>query len=178
MELLYIAIALMVVVLIYQQVVVPLRLQKKMIDLLSELENLGYNITIEKNQGYQYAIENKDQLYLVAVCNIPSNSTVTINSKDTWHLAWGGNPKDKGRSYRHDRYLSELTTFLKRDYHYDKPTTKIIMLYPSTEKVLRYLNESELDIITPKETPYGYKVTTYKTFIQDFHQYIEKGASS
>ena len=176
MELLYIALAIMVLGLIFQQLVVPFIEQKKMLTLLTQLEASGYNITIEKNQGYQYAIENKDYLYLLSVCSIPSNSTVTINSKDTWHLAWGGNPKDRGRSYRHDRYLTELTTFLKRDYHFDKPIIKIVLLYPSTEKVLRYLNESELDIITPDKTPYGVKVTTYKTFIEDFHQYIEKGA--
>jgi len=135
---------------------------------LGPLEEQGFVLTVEKNQPYQYALESQDRLFLIYVCSIPSNSTVTINSKETWSLTWGGNPRNKGRAYPNQRYLMELTSFLKREFKFDKPTQKIIILYPYTENILRYLNESELEIIHSQDSPYGYKVMMANTFINDF----------
>ncbi|MDD4211920.1 MAG: hypothetical protein PHY42_00760 [Bacilli bacterium] len=174
MEILYIALGTMLVFLLYYRIIVPVQTHKKMIKLLSPLEELGYILTVEKNKPYQYALESQNSLFLIAVCKIPSNSTVTINSKDTWSLTWGGNPRNKGRAYHNQRYLTELTPFLRSEFKFDKPTEKLIILYPSTENILRYLNESELELVLPNAKPYGYRVLRASTLFENFKE-IEGG---
>ncbi len=166
MTFLYIVIILFLLYLSYTFLILPYLVNKKMLDLFKTLTN-KYHYKQIKKALYHYTLENQEIKYLINVCIIPSNSTVTINSKDTWSLTWGGNPKNKGRAYHKQRYLTELTPFLQKDYANEKKVIKLIILYPHTENILRYLNESELDIVKAKDSPYGYKVTTYKNFLSD-----------
>ena len=92
---------------------------------------------ISKNKD-TFILEKDDKKVLIEVLAIPSNSSVTINSKSTWCLRWGG--KRYGRGYPNQRYLNEISDFLKQKSDY----SKVIMLYKNTEKILMYLNESEI----------------------------------
>jgi hypothetical protein len=83
---------------------------------------------------------------------------ITINSKDTWVVQWGGSSKDFGRAYPNKKYLDEIKDFLKKEYESEKKVYKIIVINNSTEKIVRYLNESELAVVSYKETIYGYKI--------------------
>lgn len=170
MEILYIAIALMVFVIVINLYVLPTMRYKKVFTLLQNVEGKGFVLEAVKNKNYDFIIENKDLIIYLKAAYIPSNSSVTINSKSTWRLQWGG--YKAGRAYPHDRYLNELTPFLNETIKKDKKFLKVIMLYPGTEKVLMYLNESELDVVDINKTPYGYKVTTYNTFMDDFAKII------
>lgn len=173
MEYWIIAAAIIIVYLIYRFIYYPRKMNKDIISLLNNFEN-EYKITKHKKDLYHYSLESNKQIYLLYFCSIPANSMVTINSRQTWSLTWGGNIKDKGRAYRKQRYLHELVRFLSQDFDFDKEYTKIIILYPDTENIVRYLNESDLDVVTAKDTPYGYKVTTFPRFIEDFNNFFRK----
>lgn len=172
MEFLYGAVALIVIILMINITILPNVRLKKIYTLLQTCEDKGFFVKAVKNKNYDFLIENENMLLLIKTIFIPRNSSVTINSKDTWKLQWGGSSHNKGRVYPNDRYLNELTPFLKEVIKKDKKVLKVIMLYPSTEKVLMYLNESELDLIDIDKTPYGYKVTTFATFAGDFDKII------
>ena len=111
-----------------------------------------------KNKLYDFTIENDECKILIRLLDVPSNSMITINSKDTWALQWGGSSSDLGRAYPNKKYLDEIKDFLKKEYVDEKKLYKIILVNKSTEKIVRYLNESELAVVSYKETVYGYKV--------------------
>ena len=165
---LYVALILVVVLLVINLVILPQYRLKKTYEELLKLEKHGFITMIVKKKNYDFIFESEDITFLVKMVAIPSNSQVTINNKWTWRLSWGGNSKNKGRSYPNNRYLHEVVDFLKETYKKEKLTVKLILLYPQTEKILMYLNESELDIITPDKTPYGYKVISLNNLISQF----------
>lgn len=111
-----------------------------------------------KKKKYNFVMETNTKKYLIKVIDIPSNSMITINSKETWKLSWGGSKNDLGRAYPNDKYLDELKPFLTMPLKDETNTMKIVLLIPGTEKIVRYLNESELEVVTFTNTPYGYKI--------------------
>lgn len=139
---------------------------KNIYDLLKKNEG-KYRLIKAKKKSYDYVLrcENKD-IYL-CVLKIPKYSMVCINSKDTWKLSYNSVKQDKGRGYSNSRYLDEIKYFLLNDIKTEKTYLKVIMLYKTTEGIVRYLNESELDCIDINKTPYGYKITTYDSFEKD-----------
>lgn len=111
-----------------------------------------------KNKYYDFTIENDDVKLFIRVLDVPSNSMITINSKDTWVLQWGGSSKDFGRAYPNKKYIDEIKDFLKKEYESEKKSYKIILVNKCTEKIVIYLNESELAVVTFKDTVHGYKI--------------------
>ena len=148
--------------------------KNKMNLVFSEIElfvkEKGYTFERVKNKPYDVIIKKDQKVYYINLCNIPSNSSVTINSKNTWCLRYGG--KRVGRSYPNKRYMNELIPFLNlknNNTNSNNSYVKIILLYPSTEKVLKYINESDICEVKPTDLPYGYRVMNYK----DFYNYFD-----
>lgn len=123
-----------------------------------------------KNKLYDCIIKTEKNTFLIKVTKIPSNSSVTINSKETWCLRFGGGSRN-GRNYPNKQYMNDLCDFLKMptENTKDSKIVKLIILYPSTEKILKYMNESEICEIKPSDTPYGYKVIGYNNLYKDFN---------
>lgn len=172
MIILYIAIGLMIIVLIYKIVIEPNIRYKKVFEMLQEFEKGDYLLTPVKDRTFDFKLENQEILLLIKVIGIPSNSAVTINNKYTWRLSWGGSSRKAGRAYPKNRYLNEMIPFLKEVMKSDKKIIKITILYPNTEKVLRYINESDLELINPKDSPHGYKVVSFIDFKKHFNDII------
>ena len=171
MEFIYIAIALILVFSGYKFIIYPSIITKNINQLLEKYKD-KYNIEKGIKKSYDYILEDDKKIIPLKFISVPRNSQITINNISTWKLQWGGDGAKPGRSYPNERYLHEVIPFIKQNHQSEKKIVKIIILYPRTEKILRYLNESELDIITPEKTPYGYKVTTYTNFDEDFDTLI------
>ena len=132
-------------------------------------EKNGYFYERCKDRRYDMIIKGDDFVMYLAMCKVPASSSITINSRNTWCLRFGG--KRKGKGYSSQRYLTELTPFL--NFNPDKDATgkaiyKVVVFYPTTEVVLKYMNESEIMEIKPKNISFGYKAITYKTLFTDF----------
>lgn len=150
----YIILAALVITFIIVMIIVPKVKYNKVKEILLKYPNFKEY----KNKYYNFTIENEESKLFIKVINVPKNSMITINSKDTWNLSWGGSSLDYGRAYPNNRYLDELQLFLRNDYQSEKKVYKIILLNKSTEKIVRYLNESELSVVTFSDTVYGYKI--------------------
>ena len=125
-----------------------------------EIENIvnKNNWQLEtKNSDCDYLIKTENKNIKIVVAKIPSNSSVTINSKTTWCLRWGGSRE--GRSYPNQRYMNELIKFLNMK----SDDIKLIVLYPEYEKLQRYLNESEIALVGEKEKVYDYYVVKFNS---------------
>lgn len=137
----------------------------------SELEKvcMEYNYCLEKGDKVcDYIISTSNKKIKLVICDIPKNSSVTINSRLTWCLRWGG--KRVGRSYPNQRYMNELTTFLKLNK--EEGVLKVIALYPQTEKIQKYLNESEIAVVNRGELVYDYKVINFSEINKGFDDLV------
>jgi hypothetical protein len=142
------------------------RIKKKIISLLNNLSlQYQYSLKTFNKEKYDFVINSKiisnnpNKLY-IKVCYVPKNSSITINSKNTWKLSYGGSGSRPGRHYNNERYLTELVPFLEWDSK-EVSSQKVILVYPTLNKVQKYLNESEIAIISSKDISYGYKVITF-----------------
>ena len=126
------------------------------------------------NNRYDFSIENEKFIMYCAICKVPGNSSVTINNKSTWCLRFGGG-KRQGRNYPNKRYLNELIPFLnfnpsKKD---NIEVYRVVIFYPSTEIILRYMNESEIMEIKPDNVSYGFKAISYSNFFKQFDDLLK-----
>ncbi len=128
-------------------------------------------LSLGNKEDHDYLIENMDVALYIKKAMIPSNSSVTINARSTWCLRWGG--KRLGRSYPNMRYMNELIPYLVRDYQSEKKVVKIVLIYPNTEVILKYLNESELAIVSPLDNNYGTKVVRFLDFEETVKELIK-----
>lgn len=142
--------------------------------LFSEIELFvtSKKMTYQKKEKchYDFIMKNDIRTFYCKVVKIPSNSSVTINNKTTWCLRFGG--KRKGRSYPNKRYMNEVEPFLRMKLNEDTDM-KIVILYPATETILKYQNESEICEVKPTDTPYGYKVISYNFFNSKFDDLLK-----
>ena len=146
------------------------KLRSKVID--DEIQEIAktnqFNYLKEKNKKYDYLLSNDSYDIYIRLITIPSNSSVTINSKETWCLRWGG--KRVGRGYPNMRYLDELGGFLKSNItSVDKETIRLVLLYPGCEVILKYLNESEIATVTPESINHGFKAFKYDELKNHFN---------
>lgn len=109
------------------------------------------------NKHYDFTIETDEVKLFIKMVDVPKNSMITINSRDTWCLSYGGS-SDPGKAYPNKKYLDEIKEFLKNEYKSDKITHKVILINSSTEKIVRYLNESELAVVKLTEKVYDYRI--------------------
>lgn len=147
---------------------------KVLIEEISEIaKKHNFELIEVKNQKYDFKLVNNDYDIYVKVAKIPTNSSVTINSKETWCLRWGG--KRKGRNYPNMRYMNELVPFLRSNItSNDKDVIRLVILYPTCEVILKYLNESEIATVTPSSINHGFKVLKYKELDENFDKLFNK----
>ncbi|MGD9605795.1 MAG: hypothetical protein AB7V00_06605 [Bacilli bacterium] len=111
-----------------------------------------------------FVLENNEEIVFVKMVMIPSNSSLTINNHFTFHLNYGGSSKKPGRRYPYSRYLTEVESFLKWQPSQEKQFRKVVVLDPSTEKIQKYLNESEIALVQEGEKVYDYQVVSKYNF--------------
>jgi hypothetical protein len=102
---------------------------------------------------------------LIKVVEVPKVSSITVNSKYTWNLQYGGSGAP-GKSFLYQRYLNELIPFLKMES--EEGVLKVVLVYKSTMKIQRYLNESDIAILKYSDLVYDYKIITFTDFNSHF----------
>ena len=143
-----------------------LKYRKKQVAKL--LNNLSekYNFTLKTGEKVDFILEKKDLTILVKLIFVPGNSTITVNSKDTWCLRYGGSNKYQ---YPKMRYLDHLKPFLNYQNDFER---KVVIVYPGTNKIQRYLNESEIAILEYKDLVYDYKIITFEDLEKHFQDLL------
>jgi hypothetical protein len=90
-----------------------------------------------------------DKTYQILFFYVPTNADLTINSKKIWEV------RDASKSN-----LIDQSHFLKSDY------PKIVIVYPTTVKIKRYLNENELEFVSYKKSFYNMYVLRHFELIE------------
>jgi len=97
----------------------------------------------------QNLLKINDKIYQILFFYVPTHAELTINSKKIWEV------RDASKSN-----LIDQTHFLKSNY------PKIVVVYPTTVKIKRYLNENELEFVS-------YKKPFYEMFVVRHFELIE-----
>ena len=148
------------------RIIIKIKQDKDIYKLLKNNEK-EYQLIKVKKKAYDYVLRFEDIDVYLCVLKIPKYSQICINSKDTWKLSYNTFKQDKGKAYSNSRYLDEIKYFLKNDIESKKNYLKLVFVYKRYDEIVRYLNETELDVIDFNKSPYGYKITSYDNFIKD-----------
>lgn len=145
-------------------------IQKKEIKkVLDDLANKNkYNIITTGKTSHDFILESNDSKYkkiYIKVSAVPRVSTITINSKSTWNLHYGGS-NQPGKGFPYNRFMDELKPFLNMKVEDDE--LKLILVYKETLKVQKYLNESEIEIVNIKDKVYDYKIINFEDLAGHF----------
>lgn len=143
---------------------------KKIVDKIQHLLQNDGKITFPFKDKSRFIINLHHKKIDVKWIQIPTHSLLTINSKVTWKISYGGNPNKPGRVYPNERFLSELKPFLGSTKIADM---KCIIFYKSVEKRVMYLNESELEILSAKSKPHGVYALTYNELEDQFLEILK-----
>jgi len=131
--------------------------------------DFGYRLE-EAQTPADFVLENDDRVLYLKAVHVPNYSAITINNRFTWSLTYGGllSKNQPGKAYPNQRYLSEIEAFLKWDLASVKPGLKVVLICPATDKIQKYLNESEIALVNPGESVYDYKFITAERLSEDF----------
>ena len=149
------------------------KLQAKETKQLLEKLAAEFGYRLGRTEGpADFVLENDDRILYVKALYVPSHSAITINARFTWSLTYGGlfSKVKPGKAYPYQRYLSEIEAFLKWDLASEKPALKVVLICQATEKIQKYLNESEIAIVKPGEKVYDYKFITADRLNEDFRR--------
>lgn len=141
--------------------------KKKVKEVLTEIcKDRNYKVEATKSKIIDFILvgnlETKYRKINIRIISVPTYNTITINSKNTWNMHFGGS----GRQLYHNRFLEELRPFLDKDYPEDE--LKLVIVYKDSRKIQKYLNESELEITKVSDLIYDYKVAIFNNLKEDF----------
>ena len=153
-----------IIILVYTMIIKPQQIKKEInakIDMF--IKDTDFK-DIKQSKICDRIISNgSDKIYIKYVM-VPSNSQITINCKEKWRLSWGGSSAKVGRAYPNNRFMKEVEEFA----NISLDGKKVFIIYYTTEHILKYINECELETIDITKKTYDYKLVCYDKFDQDF----------
>ncbi len=148
---------------IFIKIFLPIIQKKKIIkDLESFSKNNQLNYQPSSNKDvYDLAITNKEITFLVKIVIIPSFSEIQINNVSTWEVKYGAGEK-VGKVQPHKRYLTEIIPLMK--YDAKQAEQKVFVFSPNPKKIVKYVNENEIDFVTSTSNVYGARIIGEKNY--------------
>ncbi|MBQ9449614.1 MAG: hypothetical protein IJU60_07065 [Acholeplasmatales bacterium] len=127
--------------------------------LKSESEDNSYE-RILKQKGlqrplYDYILKTKNYAYYIKLIQNNNLNEITVQSSVKWKMR---------RGTKSTIYISDIEEFMRLRIPDENNviSKKIVLVYPDSKSLLRYINECELEFITPDTDVYGCNVVTYK----------------
>ena len=166
------ALFLLILILVLINAIVTKRKTNKMfndiLNILNALKNKNKNIKIEKishfkndNLPYDFYIETEKYNYYIKVIPNYNDYEITINNSIKWQIR---------RSYTDEslNFVPGVEEFIRYDFAKEnKENRKVFIIYPSSKSLLKYVNECEMEFVTPDTDIYGTKVYTYNTLLEN-----------
>lgn len=166
----YVIIGLVALYFVWQFFIYPKIRLHKIVDTIKMSVGEEVKITFPFKDKSRITFEDQNVIFDVKYISVPAYSLLTINSKVTWKVSYGGNPNKPGRIYPNERFLTELKPFLRAQ---SEEAVKIVILYGKVEKKVMYLNESELEILAPTSKPHGIYVLTLAEMKENYRKILE-----
>lgn len=148
----FIIIAIIVIVLIAILTTVYKFIEKKknFKKIIDKFASLGYIVTFNQNNVYDMTIEKDNQKTFVKVIFNPKRDEINVNSKEYFQLNHGVvSSRKKGEKIEGVYDLLRLKV---------KDEKKLYLIYPSSKRLMKVLNECEMDFIDNNTDIYGAKM--------------------
>jgi len=127
---------------------------KNMVIIHSSLVNIfGENsVRTIKGKTYHYEVETESKVYLIKVSQFNPKHELIITNQYYWCV--NENIKNWKRSSAPD-LISGVRDFVDLKIDLEKPVVKVSLIYPDCHNITRYLNESDVELVTYKKSAYG-----------------------
>lgn len=162
----FIIITLLIVYTINTNLQPKIRKQKLFQVFKKKLNYENSDLQLSNEKSYDFKLTIKSEQYVLKIISIEKNAEITINNPITWELHFGGG-EFIGKPYRHRRFLTEIIPFLKLKTE----AKKIAIVIPDAKRVLKWINESEMKIITPDQTIDGVRIMNIDDFFNFYSSY-------
>ncbi len=124
---------------------------KKVLNRINNRLKTNYQTTeVTKMNKNIYEIKTPKKNYLFFIENIPTNTTIQINNAVTWELKMSNSAHD-GAMNNNSKYLSSVIKFM----NIETDSQKIIVFSPDPKKIVMYINECEIILVSSKTNVYG-----------------------
>jgi len=139
------------------------------IELLTKITTANENCEFEKisssksdNIPYDYTLDTPNYKYYFKVIPNFAEYEITVNNSIKWQIR---------RSYTDEslNFANGVEEFMRFDPPSinNKENMKIYIIYPNSKSLLKYVNECEMEFITPDTDIYGTRVITYLTLSEN-----------
>lgn len=159
-----IIIGLLFLIFVTISIVKPIKQKNSFESSLKEFLNKAYpnEYTFEKSNNplYQYDLKINDDKFILKTVSIPSYAEVQINNKVTWEIKYGAG-KTVGKAQPNRKYLSGIAGFMN---YQNQDVTKVVVLIPESKQTVMYINECEIEFVTPQTNVYGTRIINYHDF--------------
>ena len=162
----YILIILGLIILVFVtiSIVKPIKHKNNFETSLKEFLDKEYpnNYTFEKSSNplYQYDLNINDNNFVLKIVSIPSFAEVQINNKVTWEIKYGAG-KTVGKAQPNKKYLTGIAGFMN---YQNQKVTKVVVLIPESKQTVMYINECEIEFVTPKTNVYGVRIINWNDY--------------
>lgn len=102
----------------------------------------AYGSVTETNGQLNLTIH--DQIYSIIHIHVPANAELTINSRNKWDI------HAIGKSH-----------IIDQTHRLSSPYPKIVIIYPSTLRIKRYINENEMVFVSYSDRVYDFYVVRF-----------------
>lgn len=161
-----IAIIIIVIILIILIILFTINIVKKektkvseLNDFFNQLHKLNYEIIECQKECYYLEVKNKNITFIIKLITIPEFAEIQINNQTTWEIKYGAGSKI-GKSQPYSKYLKNINDFM--NFPVNNQQIKVVIVSPAPKKIVKYINECEIEFVTPYTNVYGTRLISYK----------------
>lgn len=118
-------------------------------------------VHVVNGQSHQYEIETDAMIYLIKVIHFNSKHELIITNPYFWCV--NESIKNWKRSSA-PNLISGVNEFVDMKVKSSKQVVKVGLIYPDCHNITRYLNESDVELVTYKKSAYGVYFVRFSEF--------------
>jgi hypothetical protein len=128
------------------------------------------NVKRVSSKIFDFDMDYNNKKFLIKMIYHPSRSEINVNSKDYWQVNEGSVSSRKSGTQMLGVY--DLLNFDLEKNNYDKKTTvKLYIIYPCSNRLLKVINECEMEFIKPQTDIYGCRVNNFTDIKEKIDQF-------
>ena len=123
---------------------------------ISDLKYLNYEISDTNILDANITAVRDEKKFLIKFIKSEKYAEVSINNKTTFEIKYGGS-NDPGKPHPYHKFVPGLNKFMNEPTDY----IKVIVIVPKPKKIVRWVNENEIEFVTSSSNVYGAKVIAF-----------------
>lgn len=127
-------------------------------------------VHVENQKPYTFLVETDQSVYLIKPIYMNPSNELIITNPDFWCV--NSDPRNWNRS-SNPELIAGVAAFRKSTVDSNKLLIRIGLIYPSCIHITRYLNECDVEVVTPQSDVAGVRLVCFD-LLGDFFAKVEK----